>query len=64
MKTGTVTKRSKKIVVYKIDGTYVGTYHGFSNASRATGVKIQNIYKTCNGYKTSLGGYNFTMLDE
>jgi hypothetical protein len=28
-------------------------------ASRLTGVKPQNIYKTLNGYKTTLNGYTF-----
>lgn len=64
MKLGQITAKSKKIDVYKEDGTFVGTYYGFSNAARATGVKIQNVYKTCNGYKTTLNGYTFKFRDE
>jgi hypothetical protein len=64
MKVGTATKRSKKVDVYKVDGTFVGTYSSFSSAARATGVKVQNVYKTCNGYKTSLNGYNFVVKED
>lgn len=61
MKLGTITKRSKRIIVYKADGTYVATYSGFSIAARETGVKVQNIYKACNGYKTLLNGLYFKL---
>jgi hypothetical protein len=64
MTLGKVTRRSKKIKVSKVDGTFVAFYDGYSNAARATGVKVQNIYKTCNGYKTSLNGYNFEISNE
>lgn len=64
MKLGQTTIKSKKIKVSKIDGTFVGVYDGYSNAARATGVKVQNIYKTCKGYKTSLNGYNFEINNE
>jgi hypothetical protein len=64
MKLGQATKKSKKIKVSKIDGTFVAVYDGYSNAARATGVKVQNIYKTCSGYKTSLNGYNFEITNE
>lgn len=63
MKLGTPTSKSKVIEVYK-DDEHIGTYFGFSNAARATGVKAQNIYKTCNGYKTTLNGYRFKFRDE
>ncbi len=63
MLLGTPTRRSKKIKVTK-DGTLIGVYHGYSNAARATGVKVQNIYKTCKGYKTTLNGYNFEINEE
>lgn len=61
MEVGTVTKRSKIVSVYKPDGELVATYYGFSNAARATGVKVQNIYKACRGYKTLLNGYYFKL---
>lgn len=64
MKLGTKTRRSKTIEVLGIDGKIIATYEGYSNASRATGVKIQNIYKTCKGYKTTLNGFNFRFKDE
>lgn len=59
---GAVTRRSKKIAVYK-DDKLIAIYDGFSNAARATGVKVQNIYKTCKGYKTTLNGYSFKVVE-
>lgn len=53
------TKASKKIYCYK-GNELVATYDGLMIASRATGVKFQNIHKACNGYKTTLAGYTFT----
>lgn len=57
MKVGSSTIRSKEIDVYKPDGTYIATYLGFSNTARALNVRTQNVYKACNGYKTTLNGY-------
>lgn len=56
------TKRSKKVYCYK-DNQLVAVYDGIVIASRATGVKFQNIYKTCNGYKTTLAGYVFSYTE-
>jgi hypothetical protein len=57
-----ITSRSKKVFCYK--GTeLVATYDTLMIASRATGVKFQNIYKTCNGYKTTLNGYTFSYTE-
>ena len=56
------TKRSKKIYCYK-DDKLVAVYEGLVIASRATGVKFQNIHKTCNGYKTKLNGYVFSYTE-
>jgi hypothetical protein len=53
------TKKSKKIYCYK-DDELIATYDGLMIASRATGIKFQNIYKTCKGYKTTLKGLTFT----
>lgn len=57
-----ITSRSKKIYCYR-DNKLVATYDTLMIASRATGVKFQNIYKTCNGYKTTLGGYVFSYTE-
>jgi hypothetical protein len=56
------TAKSKKVFCYK-DNELVATYDGIMIASRATGVKFQNIHKTCNGYKTTLNGYTFTFTE-
>jgi len=56
------TARSKKVYCYK--GTeLVAVYDGLMIASRATGVKFQNIHKTCNGYKSTLNGYTFSYTE-
>lgn len=53
------TKRSKKIYCYKGE-ELIAVYDGLMIASRATGVRFQNIYKACKGYKTTLKGLTFT----
>ena len=53
------TAKSKKIYCYKGE-ELVATYDGLMIAARATGVKVQNIFKACNGYKTTLNGFTFT----
>jgi hypothetical protein len=35
-----------------------------SAAAKACGVGIQNVWKILNGYKSTLGGYNFKFLEE
>jgi hypothetical protein len=57
-----ITSRSKKVYCYK-GAELVATYDTLMMASRATGVKFQNIYKTCNGYKTTLAGYTFSYTE-
>jgi len=64
MKVGQVTVRTKKIDVFDSQWNYITSYYGFNNAARATGVKSQNIYKTCNGYKTLLNGLYFKFNNE
>jgi len=56
------TARSKKVYCYK-GNDLVAVYDGIMIASRATGVKFQNIYKTCNGYKSTLNGYTFSFTE-
>jgi hypothetical protein len=55
---GYVTIRSKSIVVYK-DGVRVAIYTTMSNAARDLDIAVQNIWKSLNGYKTTLKGYEF-----
>jgi hypothetical protein len=55
---GYVTGRSKPVGVYK-DGVRVAVYTTMSNAARDLDIKVQNIFKALNGYKTTLKGYEF-----
>lgn len=61
MKTGTITKKSKQVIKYDEDGTIIEVYGSYSEAARKNGVKVQNVYKTCKGYKTKLGGFYFRL---
>ena len=63
MISGYVTNRSRNIGVYK-DGVRVAVYTTMSNAARDLGIKVQNIYKTLKGYKTTLKGYDFRYEEE
>jgi hypothetical protein len=49
---------SVSILVFKDDKLITKT-KSIMEASRLTNVKPQNIYKTLNGYKTTLNGYTF-----
>jgi len=60
MRTGTLTKRSKIIYVYDKENNLIDEVIGLSNVSRKYGIRFQNLYKTLNGYKTSLNGFNFS----
>jgi len=53
-----IYKNSVSILVFK-DDKLVQKTKSIMEASRLTGVKSQNIYKTINGYKTTLNGYTF-----
>ena len=61
--TGSKQINSRDIDVYK-DGILVGTYTTMSNAARATGTHVQNIWRILNGYKTTLKGYEFRYKEE
>lgn len=58
MKTGTLTKRTTVISVLK-DGQECDVVLGISNCARKYGIRVQNLWKTLNGYKTTLAGYEF-----
>ena len=60
---GYVTNRSRNIGVYK-NGVRVAVYTTMSNAARDLGIKVQNIHKALNGYKTTLRGYEFRFEEE
>lgn len=62
MKLGTKTKKSKSVDVYK-DGELFKKYETMSCAARDLQIKVQNIYKALNGYKTTLKGYEFKWSD-
>lgn len=53
-----IYRNSVTILIYK-DNKLIHKAKSIMGASRFTGVKVQNIYKTLNGYKTTLNGYTF-----
>lgn len=57
-----IYRNSVTILVFK-DDKLVQKCKSIMEASRLTGVKPQNIYKTLNGYKTTLNGYTFIKED-
>lgn len=54
-----IKRTSKYVGVYDKDWNLIKILPSLTEASKFTGVKVQNIWKTCTGYKTTLGGYNF-----
>jgi hypothetical protein len=64
MISGYRTIRSKTIEVYDKEMNLVGTYTSYANAARAFGVKVQNVYKVCQGYKTSLNNHYFKIKND
>ena len=63
-KLGQTTKKSKMVKVSSPEGNLVAIYPSMSSAARAHGVKVQNVYKTCYGYKTTLNGLVFQFVKE
>ena len=63
-KVGQTTKKTKMVMVSNIDGDLIAIHPSMSVAARAHGVKVQNVYKTCYGYKTTLNGLVFQFVKE
>ena len=57
-----IYKNSTSILIYKDDKLFSKAM-SIMHASKITGVKVQNIYKTLKGYKTTLNGYTFIKQD-
>jgi len=53
-----IYKNSTSILIYR-DNKLFSKSKSIMDASKITGVKTQNIYKTLKGYKTTLNGYTF-----
>lgn len=53
-----IYRNSRPILIYKGD-KFIQRCKSIMAASRLTGVKPQNIYKTLDGYKTTLNGFTF-----
>ena len=51
--------RSRKVYQYDLEGNLVKEHKSISMAAKDTGVRVQNIWKVCNGYNSSLGGFKF-----
>ena len=64
MRRGNVTGRSKSVVQLDLEGNIIKVWKSLSMASKGTGVRVQNIWKVCNGYKSSLGGFYFKYEDK
>ena len=60
---GYTTNRSKMIGVYK-DGVRVAVYTTMSNAARDLDIAVQNIWRSVNGYKTKLRGYEIKIEND
>jgi len=56
------TIKSKKVFCYR-NNELIAVYDGVMIASRATGVRFQNIHKICNGYKSTLNGLVFSYTE-
>lgn len=55
-KTGSLSKLSKPVACYDLDGNFLKRYAGLSEAARQIGVSKTNIYKVCRGIlRTSKG---------
>jgi len=54
---------SKRVGVYDLDWKLVKVCFSMSDAARFIDCKVQNVYKVCKGYKSTLNGYNVKFLD-
>lgn len=59
MRRGHITNRSRKVYQYDLEGNLVKEHKSISMAAKDTGVRVQNIWKVCNGYNSTLGGFKF-----
>lgn len=50
-------KRSKPVLVYKKDGTYVGEFYSLHECARVLKLNCSNAGKVCNGKLNHTGGY-------
>lgn len=56
-------RKSKRVGVYDLDWKLVKVCKSMSEASRFIDCKVQNVYKVCKGYKSTLNGYNVKFLE-
>lgn len=57
------SKTSKRVGVYDVNWKLVKVCHSMSEAARFIGCRVQNVYKICHGYKSTLNGYNVKFLE-
>lgn len=55
--------KSKNIGVYDKDWNLIKICPSYTEAAKLAGVRVQNVYKVCKGYKSTLNGYNFKIED-
>lgn len=60
-KKGKLHPRTKPIMMFSLLGVYIQTFHGYMEASRETGICMQNIHKACNGKRKTAGGYTWRL---
>lgn len=59
-----ITINSKKVGQYDLEWKLIKIWPSLSECARGTGIKVQNIYKICKGYKSTLNGFNFKYEEE
>lgn len=64
VKSGTNNKKSKTIVQYDLDGTYLNEYHSAKEAERQTKVHNAHIGKCCRGVYKQSGGFIWRYKDD
>lgn len=59
----TIKKKSKPVNQYSLDGTFIKTWIGASEAMKELGIDKSSIGRVCKGKKKSAGGYKWSYLN-
>ena len=52
-------KKSKEVLVYKLDGTFIGEYCSGRECARVLGLQQTTITQVCKGRQKQIKGYTF-----
>jgi hypothetical protein len=52
-------RRSKKVGQYDLEWKLIKVWPSMTECAKGTGIRVQNIWKICTGYKSTLNGFNF-----